>query len=60
MDKDAIVRFLENNRVELLQDKQFVFCAPCGGMTETVVYRSPKARELGMMLDVYQEANKPA
>lgn len=42
---------LREYKVELLMDKQSKFCGPCGGMKSSLVYRSPKAAEIGMLLD---------
>ena len=51
---NEIINFLIHYKEELLMDMQFKQCAACAGPKLYRVYRSPRAAELGTMLEQYE------
>ena len=50
-----IVDLLLKNREDILMDKQFKHCGPCGGSRMDMVYKNPSCYQIGRLLDEFQQ-----
>lgn len=55
--KEEIIAYLLLNRENILMDTQTKYCAPCGGMKSSKVYRNPDCGHLGRLLDALASKN---